>query len=110
MGRPSSPPLALTSSTQICLARRLALPDEASPPVSETRKPILIGSAASGGAIALHVHAREIATAARKPHAARLCIALADETFMGILPGPAADDNAGHACDRSHVVLCCRSS
>src|SRR5262245_6720187 len=43
-GRPSSPPLALSSSAQICLDIRWALPEEASPPVSETLKPILIGS------------------------------------------------------------------
>src|SRR5215813_2041472 len=46
MGRPSSPPLALISSAQICLDIRWALPEEASPPVSDTPKPILIGSCA----------------------------------------------------------------
>src|SRR5262245_25210750 len=46
IGRPSSPPFALISSAQICLDIRWALPEEASPPVSDTPKPILIGSCA----------------------------------------------------------------
>ena len=45
-GRPSSPPLALTSSSQICIASSADLPLGASPPVSAMLKPILIGSAA----------------------------------------------------------------
>src|SRR5262249_51835309 len=46
IGRPSSPPFALIPSAQICLDIRWALPEEASPPVSDTPKPILIGSCA----------------------------------------------------------------
>src|SRR6476659_8488052 len=49
-GRPSSPPLALLSSAQICLDSRWALPDEARPPVRDTPNPILIGSCACNGA------------------------------------------------------------
>src|SRR6478752_3037534 len=49
-GRPSSPPLALISSAQICLDSRWALPDEARPPVRDTLNPILIGSCACSGA------------------------------------------------------------
>src|SRR5262245_66527340 len=46
IGRPSSPPFALISSAQIYLDIRWALPEEASPPVSDTPKPILMGSCA----------------------------------------------------------------
>src|SRR5215469_7560392 len=43
-GRPRSPPLALTSSSQIFWASSADLPLGASPPVSAMLKPILIGS------------------------------------------------------------------
>src|SRR5215472_9003870 len=43
-GRPRSPPLALTSSSQIFWASSADLPLGASPPVSAILKPILIGS------------------------------------------------------------------
>src|SRR6516165_7426798 len=43
-GRPRSPPLALTSSSQIFCASSADLPLGASPPVSAMLKPILIGS------------------------------------------------------------------
>src|SRR5262249_5289382 len=43
-GRPSSPPLALMSSSQIFCASSADLPLGASPPVSAMLKPILIGS------------------------------------------------------------------
>src|SRR5215471_2207046 len=45
-GRPSRPPLVLTSSCQICMASSADLPAAASPPVSPMPKPIVIGSAA----------------------------------------------------------------
>src|SRR6516162_249335 len=51
-GRPSSPPLALMSSSQICMATSDILPLAASGPVSAIPNPILIGSAAcTGGAL-----------------------------------------------------------
>jgi hypothetical protein len=40
----------LISSSQICFDSRCALPEEASPPVSATLNPILIGSCANAGA------------------------------------------------------------
>src|SRR6516162_7698557 len=43
-GRPSSPPLALTSSSQIFCASSADLPLAARPPVIAMLKPILIGS------------------------------------------------------------------
>src|SRR5882757_434535 len=43
-GRPSSPPAALTSSSQIFIATSDILPLAASEPVSDMLKPILIGS------------------------------------------------------------------
>src|SRR4051812_35494994 len=43
-GRPSSPPFALTSSAQICVASRPLLPLTASDPVSAIENPIVIGS------------------------------------------------------------------
>src|SRR5215472_18376172 len=48
-GRPSSPPLALISSSQICMATSDILPLAASGPVSAIPNPILIGSAACTG-------------------------------------------------------------
>src|SRR5215469_16101964 len=48
-GRPSSPPLALMSSSQICMATSDILPLAASGPVSAIPNPILIGSAACTG-------------------------------------------------------------
>src|SRR6185437_10584641 len=45
-GRPSKPPLALMSSSQIFMATSADLPLAARPPVSAMPKPILIGSAA----------------------------------------------------------------
>jgi hypothetical protein len=42
------PSRALTSSTQICIARSPDLPMAASPPVGAIPKPIVIGSAAPG--------------------------------------------------------------
>src|ERR1700733_6072940 len=44
--RPKSPPLALTSSAQICAVTRYCLATPALPPVSDRPKPILIGSCA----------------------------------------------------------------
>src|SRR5215472_10826520 len=49
-GRPSSPPVALMSSSQIFIARSADLPLADSPPVSAMPKPILIGSAVRAGA------------------------------------------------------------
>src|SRR5579859_740618 len=52
-GRPSNPPLALTSSSQICIANSDILPLAASGPVSAMPSPILIGSAAVAGVAAV---------------------------------------------------------
>src|SRR5262245_43807583 len=49
-GRPLSPPLALTSSSQIFIASSDILPLAASGPVSAMPKPIVMGSAACAGA------------------------------------------------------------
>src|ERR1700691_1177300 len=45
-GRPKSPPWALVSSSQICIAMSAGLPLPASLPVSDMPRPTLIGSAA----------------------------------------------------------------
>src|SRR5262245_57943860 len=51
-GRPLSPPLALTSSSQIFIASSDILPLAASGPVSAMPKPMVMGSAARAGALA----------------------------------------------------------
>src|SRR5690242_9270044 len=56
-GRPSRPPLALTSSSQICIASSDILPLAASGPVSAMPNPILIGSAAVAGIAAVSIKA-----------------------------------------------------
>src|ERR1700720_4337270 len=61
-GRPSNPPLALTSSSQIFWASSADLPFAARPPVIAMLKPILIG--APDCAAALPVRAANAATTA----------------------------------------------
>src|SRR6266540_4475343 len=51
-GRPSRPPLALISSSQICMPSSACLPLGASGPVSAIEKPILIGSPVGAWALA----------------------------------------------------------
>src|SRR6516162_7486331 len=65
-GRPSRPPLALTSSSQIFCASRADLPLAARPPVIAMLKPILIGAPdwaaarSAAGAIAATAHTAQI--------------------------------------------------
>src|SRR5262252_3314108 len=63
-GRPSSPPLALTSSSQIFWARRADLPLAARPPVIAMLKPILIGVPDCAAAPPVSAAAMTAATAA----------------------------------------------
>src|SRR6266511_3194770 len=64
-GRPSSPPLALTSSSQIFIATSDILPLAASGPVSAMPKPMVMGSAAFAGAPASEAAAIAAMTTAR---------------------------------------------
>src|SRR6195256_1505931 len=71
-GRPSNPPLALTSSRQSSRASRFCLPLGATAPVRAMLKPTLIGSAARTEALAHHKAANKIAS---EPSATRLVMA-----------------------------------
>src|SRR5271169_1414430 len=77
-GRPSSPPLALMSSSQICIATSDILPLAARGPVSDILKPTLIGSAALIGVAANS----SAATAA--DHARRLMLSHCDPVDISI--------------------------
>src|SRR6516164_7183758 len=69
-GRPTSPPRALTSSSQIFWASRADLPLGASPPVSAMLYPILIGSPVCAAAGAGTKAARSAEMAKRAPDTA----------------------------------------
>src|SRR5262249_19029565 len=97
-GRPSSPPLALISSAQICLERRCALPEEARPPVNETLNPILIGSCATAGTVPAHAPTIVAANATQR----RRRIAPSGSSFSEFM--------ASLPVDRLLlVVVCCRT-
>ena len=84
-GRPSSPPLALISSSQIFMPTSACLPFGASGPVSDIEKPILIGSpcwAEAGTAGSVKAAKAE----ARKPTVARR---------FAVIPGSMASLPAG---------------
>src|SRR3954447_1878837 len=76
-GRPSNPPLALTSSRQSSRASRFCLPLGATAPVRAMLKPTLIGSAARTGALPHHAAANRIAS---EPSATRLVMANIDRS------------------------------
>src|SRR5215831_11807230 len=72
-GRPGSPPLALTSSSQIFIARSDILPLAASGPVSAMPKPMDMGSAARAGAAASTAAAIVVARATTARVTLRRC-------------------------------------
>src|SRR5271154_6856486 len=93
-GRPSSPPLALTSSSQIFCASSADLPLAARPPVIAMLKPILIGSP-------------DCAAAPSAAHATTAATASADtaeindlnrETIAFLPLGPSSHDASFYVC------------
>src|SRR5215471_2132069 len=82
-GRPSSPPLALTSSSQIFIASSDILPLAASGPVSAMPKPMVMGSAARSGA----APSTDAASAATSETTARAALRRVNVSDMFFLPG-----------------------
>src|SRR5690348_14941472 len=82
IGRPSSPPLALTSSRQIISAASTCLPIGATEPVKAMLKPTLIGSAAC--AAVARARAPAMAAAAKNVR----------KRFIVILPSSCCDASA----------------
>src|SRR6516164_3294568 len=95
-GRPRSPPLALTSSSQIFCASSADLPLGASPPVSAMLKPILIGSPDCAQAAPANNSAH--AENARTRHLTARCVASCSIVILpfAIVVGPSYGQRDRH--------------